>query len=142
MPKYFQYDPTSKNLKRLSFDKITDGKEIVDYFHKNDESYIIAENIQLTKARYIQLFGETLSEYIFKFHSCFNQLKLTDYELVLFYTFILSSVNTNIVKDKICLLQMKAKYTRAIIYEFELSKKNAYFYQQFSEVNFKFKVNN
>lgn len=111
-------------------------------FHKNDESFIIAENVQLTKARYIQLFGETLSEYIFKFHSSFNQLKLTDYELVLFYTFILSNVNTNIVKDKICLLQMKAKYTRAMIYEFELSKKNAYFYQQFSEVNFNFKVYN
>jgi len=103
-------------------------------FHKNDESFIIGENFQLTKARYIQLFGNTLSENIFKFHSSFNQLKLTDYELALFYTFILSSVNTNIVKDKMCLLQLKAKYTRAIIYEFELSKKNAYFYQQFSEV--------
>jgi hypothetical protein len=58
MPKYFQYDPTSKNLKRLSFDKITDGKEIVDYFHKNDESLFV-----LSDGTIVSIFGQRIDRY-------------------------------------------------------------------------------
>jgi len=46
----------------------------------------------------------------------------------------LASCNLNIVKDRLCLLQLKAKYTRALIYQFELNKRTPNFYQDLNDV--------
>ena len=43
-----------------------------------------------------------------------------------------------LVKDKVCLTQLKEKYTRALIYEFELTKRSPTFFQSFSDVSFMF----
>jgi len=58
LPKYYQYDPKTKNLKRLNFDKITDGKEIVDYFHKNDETLFV-----LSDGTIVSIFGDRIDKY-------------------------------------------------------------------------------
>lgn len=55
-----------------------------------------------------------------------------------FFNNYIFTLKVNLVKDSLCLLQLKAKYTRALIYQFELNKRSPNFYQELSDVSYYF----
>ena len=41
---YYQYNPRDRTLNKLSLERITGGKNIIDYFHRNDESIFVLDD--------------------------------------------------------------------------------------------------
>jgi len=58
MLSYYQYDPSTKTLKRLSLENVTQGKELVDYFHKNDESLFVLDDGTI-----VSIVGDNITRY-------------------------------------------------------------------------------
>jgi len=102
---------------------------------KNNEcSMIISNSIQTTKKRFFQQFSSyDIVDLIFKFHDLFNKLNLTKSEMALFYPFILCGCNPDIINDKEKFFRIKYYYTKCIIYQFHLNKRDSIFYQNLND---------
>lgn len=107
---------------------------LISEFFVADNITVIFKNVQMSNNVFEKIFGRTYTDLVLNFFKDFNQLKLNDYEKALFFPFVLTSCNPNRVKDRLCLLHLKAKYTRALIYEFELSQRYSTFYQNLVDV--------
>lgn len=74
----------------------------INRFVSSQENYTILTNrIQMSRTRMIQLFGLFLTELVFEFHSRFKNFELSDYEMSLFYPFVLCSCNGICFKFKL-----------------------------------------
>lgn len=71
------------------------GLQIANFYADNDNYIIIKNGIQYSRKRMNALYGNVLTN-LLEFHRCFNRLKLCEYELALFYTFIISRVDSKI----------------------------------------------
>lgn len=67
----------------------------ISEFVQEHENYAIFQHIQLCRKRMWVLFGKMFTSLLIEFHRDLNNLKLTDYELSLFYPFALLSCNGN-----------------------------------------------
>ena len=54
---YYQYEPQSRTLKKLSLDNITGGQPVSDYFHKNDESIFV-----MTDGTIVSILGDKIEK--------------------------------------------------------------------------------
>ena len=106
------------------------------YDDKNNEcSMILSNSIQTTKKRFFQqLTSHDLVDLIFLFYYLFKKLNLTDTEKALFYPFILFGCNQDMIKDKENYFRIKYYYTKCIIYQFHLNKRDSIFYQNFNDL--------
>ena len=102
----------------------------ISCFFQNNECYmIISNNIQNTKKRLLQIFYPHLVDLIFKFYHFFKELNLTETELTLWYPFVLLSCDYNLVKDKETLFKIKSYYSKCLLYQFYLNKRDSIFLQ-------------
>ena len=143
MSKFAKELPGFNNFDSDDFSAIIDSSFTImfgilgDDYYRNGEINIILKNIQFSRARVLLIFGKAFHELAVNFRRSYSKLKFTDYEKALFYPFVLCSCNEFLVKDKTCLFQLKEKYTRALIYEFDLNKRNDSFYRDLNDVRLK-----
>lgn len=70
----------------------------ISVFITPNNSYLILKNgIQYSRSRMTLLLGNLITSFLFKFHESFNKLKLGEYELAMFYAFVISSANGNLL---------------------------------------------
>ena len=112
------------------------GSHINCFFDKEyNECYmIISNNIQISKSRLLQIFSPDLVDPIFKFHSLFRDLNLTETEIALWYPLIICNCNPDVIKDKENFLKIKNIYTKCFLYTFDMNKRDTIFYQKLSDL--------
>jgi hypothetical protein len=106
---------------------------ITRLFSDSECRMITSNKVQTTKKRSLQIFDSELLDLTFKFHYLFKDANLSKDEIAIFYPFILSSCNPATIKDKESLFKIKINYTKCLIYQFDLNKRDSVFYQKLKE---------
>jgi hypothetical protein len=106
----------------------------------NGESYqIISNNIQYSRAWMNKIKTKAKNDVLFEFAEEFNRLNLTVKEKALLSTLSFTFPEEK-VRDKENLNNINEYYTRAILYEFDLNKRNHEFMIKFGQIISKLKL--
>ena len=102
----------------------------------DDESYILLKNgIQYTREFMNKISGKPKVDAIFEFANALNSLNLTVKEKALFLAIVLT-IPDNSMRDSQVLKNLNEYYTKSILYEFEVSKRDENFILELSKVRF------
>ena len=157
LPGFDKFDTDDTNVLVGSSSGFLLSFQLTEYYKSEEINVSIIKNVQYSKETMYLMFGKYFTDGVFKFHYDLNQLMFTEVEKALFYPFVISSCRgiVNIakiyfhyyfiificfykdqkVRDKETLLRLREKYTRALIYEFELNNRNASFFIDLQNVS-------
>lgn len=100
----------------------------------NGESYMMLPNqIQYTRKWMLRIIGEEMVDTMFDFANEFNSLKMTTKEIALMYPFILTVPDEH-YKDPYTIASLNEYYFKALMYEFDLNRRNNYFVNRWKKV--------
>ena len=104
----------------------------------NDELYLMIDDFQLSRSWLTELLGVKITDYLFQFYRHLNGLNLTSYEMAIIFPFMLTSIDDVSLKNPEVIHTINQYYSRALMYEFSLNRRDINFIDKISEVNYSF----